>query len=369
MKLLPRAVALIAAAFIIVGIGIIPDSVRGIFQRDLRAQTDPPVSIANSRGAEINPVPTVIPQDRTPRDVYISGNEVILVPSVPQKEDDPLVSSVRIAPTPTPTATYKPQPTPTPAQLAAFNSYDLYIHLPPDAAKQSPLPVVVALHGMGGNGENFARALVQASDQNGWVLIAPTIPYRDYMNPKTLWDDDFKYTQILHSTLESLQDRLGMKLQSHVTVYGFSRGAQLAHRFAFFFPDHVRTVVTISAGSYTLPVIRAGANDTGPELKLPFGISDFESTFHYPLNFSDIRKLAFYVAVGADDNKAGEVPREFDPYVGKDRVERAKIFSDKLKGLGVETKLAVFPNTGHEVTADMRRDSIQFIQNHIPPKQ
>ena len=105
------------------------------------------------------------------------------------------------------------------------------------------------------------------------------------------------------------------------------------------------------------------------DISCPNAGKDIESTFHYPLNFSDIRKLSFFVVVGADDNKPGEVAREFDPYVGKDRVERAKVFSDKLKGLGVETKLAIFPNTGHEVTGDMRRDAVTFIRDHIPPKQ
>jgi predicted esterase len=374
MKLLPRAVAFLVAAFVIIGIGVVPDTVRNYFQNDLRVRVDSPTGIDNPQAAELNPVPSRVATERPQPNATISGVDVSITPSSNPKANLPELPSTPSVPviptaTPLPSPTLKPPPTPSPVLIPAFSQYDLYIHLPPDAAKQAPLPVVVVLHGMGETGENFARSLVQTSDQNGWVLIAPTIPYHDYMNPKTLWEDDMQYTQMLHTTIESLQDRLGIRLQPRVTVYGFSRGAQLAHRFAFFFPDHVRTVVAISAGSYTLPIVKAGAGDTGPDLNLPFGIADFEKTFHYPLNFSDIRKLSFYVAVGADDNKPGEVSRAFDSYVGKDRVERAQVFSNKLKGLGVETKLAIFPNTGHEVTSDMRRDAITFIRERIPPKQ
>ena len=373
MKLLPRVIVLLVAAVVIVGIGIVPDNVRNFFQRDLSARTNAPTGVDNPPRAVLNPVPIPIPTTIPQHNAAISGVDVSIAPLSSPKEDVTILPSAPSAfvpaATPTPLPTLKPPPTPTPAKLPAFNTYELYIHLPPDAAKQAPLHVVVALHGMGGNGETFARPLIQASDQNGWVLIAPTIPYRDHMNPKTVLDDDIQYTQMLHTTIETLAERLGLRLQPQVTLFGFSRGAQLAHRFAFFFPDHTRSVVAISAGAYTLPVVRVGPNDTGPELKLPYGISDFESTFHYPLNFSDLRKLSFYVAVGADDNRPGEVPREFDLYVGKDRVERAKIFSDKLKSLGVETRLAIFPNTGHEVTADMRRETITFIRDHLPPKQ
>ena len=372
MKLLPRAVALLVAVFVIVGISAVPDSVRRYFLSDLHAHTDAPVSIDRPPAAVLNPLPSRVPTEPPQHNAAISGVDVSIAPSFTTNEFvtelPPAPAAPVLAATAIPAFSARPLPTPSPAQLPAFSQYDLFIHLPPNAANQAPLPVVVVLHGMGGNGENFARSLVQASDQNGWVLIAPTIPYRDYLNPKILWDDDFQYTQMLHTTLDTLQDRLGVKLQPRVTLFGFSRGAQLAHRFAFFFPDHTRTVVAISAGAYTLPIVRAGAGDGGPELLLPYGIADFEKTFHYPLNFSDLRKLSFFIEVGADDNKPGDVAREFDPYVGKDRVERAKVFSEKLKELGVETKLAIFPNTGHEVTSDMRRDAVTFIRDHIPPK-
>ncbi|MCL5958492.1 MAG: alpha/beta hydrolase [Chloroflexi bacterium] len=38
-----------------------------------------------------------------------------------------------------------------------------------------------------------------------------------------------------------------------VSLYGFSRGSQTAHRFALCYPDHVLVAALMSAGTYTLP--------------------------------------------------------------------------------------------------------------------
>jgi hypothetical protein len=60
---------------------------------------------------------------------------------------------------------------------------------------------------------------------------------------------------------------------------------------------------------------------------------------------------------------ARKVPRALDPYLGKTRVERARAFEQALRSLRVDSHLAIFPNAGHEVTADMRKSALQFLQN------
>ena len=63
--------------------------------------------------------------------------------------------------------------------------------------------------------------------------------------------------------------RTGLTLKPRVDVYGFSRGAQLAHRFAIFFPERVDHVVVFSAGTYTLPFgARTVPGNGGPDFKL-----------------------------------------------------------------------------------------------------
>src|SRR4051812_40409922 len=43
-----------------------------------------------------------------------------------------------------------------------------------------PLQVLLALHGMGGNGADFSKDLFEQADRYGWLLVAPTIDYGDW---------------------------------------------------------------------------------------------------------------------------------------------------------------------------------------------
>ena len=53
-----------------------------------------------------------------------------------------------------------------------------------------PLRVLVALHGIGGDGAAFANDLTAVADQHAWVLVAPTITYGDWMDPVQVAHED-----------------------------------------------------------------------------------------------------------------------------------------------------------------------------------
>ncbi|MBI3912864.1 MAG: hypothetical protein HY327_01515 [Chloroflexi bacterium] len=240
---------------------------------------------------------------------------------------------------------------------------DLYVHLPPDAPLKQPLRVVVALHGVGSRGDVFAQSLIADADRNGWLLIAPTFPYRDHMNPRVLLEDDLQYSRLLYNTLVALPRRLGFRLRPHALLYGFSRGGQLAHRFALFYPDRVESVVTMSAGTYTLPFERRSIENGEQLLPLPYGIADYSEKVGHSFDAKEFGKLSFWIAVGASDDRTSDVPRQFDPYVGKMRVQRATAFQNALKEIGVDTRLVVFPGVGHEISSEMRKDAVKFLRD------
>src|SRR6266851_4088614 len=135
-----------------------------------------------------------------------------------------------------------------------------------------PPRVLVALHGIGGDGATFARDLAAAADQNGWVLVAPTIAYGDWMHPAQVANEDAALINWLSAYLAQLQTQTDRPVDPEVLLLGFSRGAQLAHRFAEAYPDRVVAVAAVSAGSYTLPQTTAA---DGALLAFPFGVGDF----------------------------------------------------------------------------------------------
>ena len=53
-----------------------------------------------------------------------------------------------------------------------------YTFVPPSSPTGQPIRLVVALHGMGGNGADMAAMLRSQVAQRGWALLAPTMPVR-----------------------------------------------------------------------------------------------------------------------------------------------------------------------------------------------
>src|SRR5438046_1985020 len=62
------------------------------------------------------------------------------------------------------------------ARAAELNAAvpDVYVHKPRQTTGE-PLQVLVVLHGLGGNGEQFASNILSEADRNNWLVVAPTI--------------------------------------------------------------------------------------------------------------------------------------------------------------------------------------------------
>jgi pimeloyl-ACP methyl ester carboxylesterase len=109
----------------------------------------------------------------------------------------------------------------------------VHVRAPRGAASATqPLQVLLALHGMGGSGEDFARDLVEQADTYGWLLVAPTIDYGDWKNPSVVAREEPVLIRALGDYLDQLPNLTGFQTRRQVLILGHSRGAQLAHRFA-----------------------------------------------------------------------------------------------------------------------------------------
>jgi pimeloyl-ACP methyl ester carboxylesterase len=221
--------------------------------------------------------------------------------------------------------------------------------------------VLVALHGIGGDGASFARDFAAAADQNGWVLVAPTIAYGDWLDPAQLAREDAVLIPWLSEYLSQLaQSHTDQPIDPEILMLGFSRGAQLAHRFAEAYPERVAAVAAVSAGSYTLPAMTAA---DGTLLPFPFGVADLPATVGQAFDVSELRSVRFWVGVGSNDANPADVPRQFDPYVGSDRLDRARAFVAALETVGIPAQLAVFPDVSHALTPAMETAAIAFLAN------
>jgi pimeloyl-ACP methyl ester carboxylesterase len=212
---------------------------------------------------------------------------------------------------------------------------------------------------MGSSGEAFARDLTEQADRYRWLIVAPTIGYGDYMNPQVVAQEDPVLIRTLSSYLDQLPRTTGMNLRHRILLLGHSRGAQLAHRFAEFQPDRVLAVAALSAGSYTLP------SSVGT---FPYGVKDLARYGGRAFDRASFQAIQFWVGVGGQDTNASDVPRQWDMYEGKTRVQRAEAFENAMQQLGATSVLRVFNNTKHELTGDMRTAACTFLERALQPR-
>ena len=69
-----------------------------------------------------------------------------------------------------------------------------------------PEQIVVALHGMGGNGADFGGSLGSQADAHGWLIVAPTIRYRDWTDPQQIAREDPALIAWLSDEINALTD-------------------------------------------------------------------------------------------------------------------------------------------------------------------
>jgi poly(3-hydroxybutyrate) depolymerase len=227
---------------------------------------------------------------------------------------------------------------------------NVYVRPPQNAPEGQPLQVLIALHGMGGNGPDFAGKFASLADAHGWLIVAPTISYGDWTDPDQIMREDPSLVAWLSDYVRHLAERTAFAVQPRVLLFGHSRGAQLALRFTEIHPKLVEAVAAASAGTYTLPVSRD--QHTGRALQFPFGVANLAQTDGgQPFDPRSFESVPIWIGVGGRDTNDADVPDAWDPYIGDDRLERATTFSEALQAMGADVTLQVFPNTDHSLTA------------------
>jgi pimeloyl-ACP methyl ester carboxylesterase len=254
-----------------------------------------------------------------------------------------------------------------PAQAPVAHAADLasgisgvYVHVPRDLDPSQPAQVLVTLHGVGGNGEQFASQFLREADRNHWIVVSPTIAYGDWMDPAQVAREDPRLIRWLGEYLAALPTTVKVPVRDRVLLLGHSRGAQLAHRFAFFQPERVLAVAALAAGTYTLPVTRTSQ---GAMVRFPFGLGDLSTITGEPFSRTRlVEDTQFWVGVGAEDDNPGDLPRAWDQYLGTNRVQRARAFYDSLHDLGVRSVLVAFRGAQHSLTPDMAASACSFLR-------
>ncbi|WEX78896.1 hypothetical protein PYH37_003841 [Sinorhizobium numidicum] len=222
------------------------------------------------------------------------------------------------------------------------------------ANPQASVPPLLALHGISRAANALSTAFAPLTAAAGRVLIVPRFPPGDW--PVFQRIGGARPDKPVLALLARLQ-AMGLADTRKVDLFGFSGGAQLAHRFAMLYPQHVAALHVAAAGWYCLPDdsvpfpmgLRTEAN------MVPPGESDIAGLMLAQL--SAFLKLPLRIYVGEDDrlrDPALRRDRRIDALQGRDRVARAHAFAAAFKsaaharGIVPTLSFTVLPGCGHD---------------------
>lgn len=245
-----------------------------------------------------------------------------------------------------------------------FEGVRYFLYAPSSLSTATPNTVFVAAHGMGAEADGFASGLRADAERNGWLMVVPQLPYGDWTQPEALKVEEKRQMAWLVSLLSALPEETGLPVRKKALLYGFSRGAQLSHRFALAYPHMVLAAAIMAPGTYTLPLKDSDAYGSQAPLDFPVGVNDIDKYCGKTFDAGAVKEVPFWVGVGERDDSPGDVPRMWDRYLGKTRVERAQSFAASLKTLDADVELTVFPGLGHEETVESRALAMAFLREH-----
>jgi poly(3-hydroxybutyrate) depolymerase len=214
---------------------------------------------------------------------------------------------------------------------------------------------------MGGAGEDFGRTIHAWTDAQGWVVVAPTFRYGDWRDPAQVTREASEHLPRMAAILDLLPEIAGLPVQSQVLLYGYSRGGQTANRFALAFPERVAGAALISSGTYTLPSAAFRGEGDATALRFPYGIANLSELVGRSFDAEAFTRVPFWIGVGARDSDPADVPHQWDPYIGDDRVERAQRFAAWLDEVGARAQVQVFPGVGHGEHEAVRAGAMGFL--------
>jgi poly(3-hydroxybutyrate) depolymerase len=118
--------------------------------------------------------------------------------------------------------------------------YDLRI--PEGAPPAAGWPVIVAVHGLRGNGPETCDTWEDLATREGYLLVCPS------------FNDEEKYWQFNHGEVEAIDRMLAEVATTHpldlpIYLTGISAGGRFTHRYTFNYPERVRAAAVVADAS------------------------------------------------------------------------------------------------------------------------
>jgi len=242
--------------------------------------------------------------------------------------------------------------------LHADSSQQYLLYVPGEGGRGAP--ILVTTHGISRNAEEHAALLAPYAEKHGAVLVAPYFPEEKFGDYQRLGraGRGRRADLALDSILAEVESLTGAPA-GRFYLFGFSGGAQFAHRFAMAHPDRVAGAAFGAAGWYAFPDSGTAypyGLGPGPEGELPGVRFEPEKFLRVPMT----------VFVGTADTASRNVRRNetVDRQQGTTRLERAQRWTAAMRraaearGLEPLVTCVTVPGIGHSFRQFMLKGAL-----------
>ncbi len=232
-------------------------------------------------------------------------------------------------------------------------SYALYVPEGYDLATEhrQSFDLIIAVHGSNRIVTEYRDAFSDLAAKRNCFVLAPLFPIGiidpyDADNYKYISYRGIRYDQLLLSMISEVEQLYGVEFARKV-MHGFSGGGQFTHRFYFLHPEILTAVSVGGPGKVTL------IDDKHPWW---VGTSDVENLFSRRINIDAMKKVQTLLIVGENDTEEDEIRVDLGTRnwmdgansAGRNRVDRLMTLHTNLIGHGIDAKLKLVENAGHE---------------------
>jgi len=223
---------------------------------------------------------------------------------------------------------------------------------------------LVLVHGQSRDVDALVSAFLPWSARTGLELIAPEFTHKRHIGYQRLLTSDPRRSAV--DVLDDVLADAGIADDERILIFGFSGGAQFAHRYAIARPDRIAALSIAAAGWYTFPT---------PHQSFPYGVAPGNPLLQEVNLLPGLLSIPVQVLVGDCDTNRDEslrCTRRVDRQQGPNRVTRALAWVEAMRRLAPAAgppELEILPRAGHRfadcVEAGMIQRATSWLQRHL----